>query len=240
MARPEEGEKMASTRATTDKAELERLVKLTIEKVEGGAISLDDVLAAIAPTPKIEDDASDRLPIPREITEEEKQALVKVTEVYGKVVPTERRKLTSDEVSALVEEKETLDTLRKMAEKRMDDGIKVAIHNHLDIEAEEKGIAKGASRNADGHYILNGEVRGNPDTPKRFTRETRTSKPRINAVKLKEILDHETWLSITTQVRMLDESKLMIALRKNPELIVKLQDAIEPGSTVVSLNLRKA
>jgi hypothetical protein len=63
MARPEEGEKMVSTRATTDKAELDRLVKLTIEKVEGGAISLDDVLAAIAPTPKIEDDASDRLPL---------------------------------------------------------------------------------------------------------------------------------------------------------------------------------
>src|SRR5690606_11069532 len=107
----EEGEMMGNGKS---KAELDRLVKMTVEQINDGAVTLDKVLATIAPQP-VEEAAPATLPVPREITQEEEQALVKVSEVFGKVTPTERRKLTPEEISKLIEEKETLDTLKKMA-----------------------------------------------------------------------------------------------------------------------------
>lgn len=232
----EEGEMMGNGKS---KAELDRLVKMTVEQINDGAVTLDKVLATIAPQP-VEEAAPATLPVPREITQEEEQALVKVSEVFGKVTPTERRKLTPEEISKLIEEKETLDTLKKMADSRLDEGVKVAIHNHLDVEAEEQGLTKDARRNANGHYIIGGEARGTANAPKRFTREVRNPKPSINAARLQELVDHDTWLAITRPERVLDENKLMLALRKNPELILKMAEATEIGKPVVSINLRKA
>jgi hypothetical protein len=229
---------------TTQTAELDTLVKAAIAEVNKGNIALKDVLLALSPAQKSAEIAV--LPVPQEITEAQRAAVAKVGEVFGQVVPTERRELTPVEVSQLVEEKETLDELKKMADGRWEN-IKIAVHNHLDLEAEKNGISKDAIRSDKGHYVLGGKLRGEPDTPKQWSREVRQNSPSLSAESLKALVDdedvdftHEDYLAATSQVRVLDENKLMLLLKKNPKLVIALQQAIHPGSKSASLYLRKA
>lgn len=229
-------------------AELDRLVKFAADLVNKGTISLSDVLGAIAETKEVEIlPAPEVLPIPMEITQEQREALDKVTEVFGKVVPAKRRALEPVEVAQLVEEKETLDQLKKMAEARHQN-IRTTIFNHLDVEAEEEQLVDETTlRDKDGHYILKGEVRGQKDTGMKFTRQVSNVSPKLDPEALKDLVDdpevefsHEDYLAVTSQVRVLDENKLMLALKKNPRLILAISKATIAGGKNISMFLRKA
>lgn len=224
---------------------LEPLVAAAIDQINRGNITLADVLNILAPTPEADEVVKGQIPLPQIITEEQEAALKKVVDVFGKVVPQERRILAPEEVSALVEEKETLDTLIKMAKSRLDNGIKVAIHNHLDVVAEEQGLTKDATRNGDGHWNVNGEVFGDEGVSKKFTREVRVSSPSVTLADLEALVDdedvdftHEDLLAITTQTRVMDDNKLMLYLKKKPSLVMALSKAVRPGKATASINLR--
>lgn len=227
-------------------ASLDVLVKAAMDKIEGGSISLKDVLIALSPA-QVSADAPAILPVPTQITAAQHQAVEKVSKVFGQVVPVERRTLSSTEIAALVEEKETLDELKKMAEGRQEN-IRITVFNHFDVEAEDMGTAEGVLRDSNGFYILGGEARGEPDTPKKFTREVRQGSPTLNASALKALADdpevedftHEDYLKMTTQTRVFDESKVILAMKKNPTLAVAISKAINPGNKTNSMNLRKA
>ncbi len=230
---------------TKESRELEVLVKAAIKEVNKSNITLKDVLVALSPAQKSAE--IDVLPVPQQITPEQHAAVDKVSEVFGQVVPTERRELTSVEVNSLIEEKETLDELKKMADSRMGN-IRISIHNHMDIEAERVGTIDDETLRSDkGYYILGGKVRGTSDAPKQWSREVRQNSPSLNAVALKALednpdvdFDHEDFLAMTTQTRVVDENKVMLTLKKNPQLVMALQEAVVPGSKSASLYLRKA
>ncbi len=235
---------------TTEKSdkptrELDSLVKAAVEKVNEGSITLNDVLSALSPSQESAEIPA-VLPVPPQITSAQNLSVEKVADVFGQVVPTERRALSSTESAALVEEKETLDELKKMAESRQRN-IRITVFNHMDVEAEGQEITKEAIRGGDGHYILAGEARGEPDTSKRFTREVRNNAPALSADALKNLVDdpdadfsHEDYLGMTTQVRVMDENKVLLALKKDPRLIVAIAGAVRPGSKSSSMYLRKA
>lgn len=233
--------------AALQEAPLEQLVVTAVDQINSGSIKLADLLTTLSPVPAQETPEGE-VPIPLEITAEQRAALFRVIEVFGKVVPSERRKLTPDEVSMLIEEKETLDSIKKMAEARLDTGVKVAIHNHLDVEAEEHGFGPETSpRNKDGHYVLEGIARGNAASQKVFKREVANYTPTVALSALEALendpevqFDHSDFLAITSPTRVLDENKLMLHMRKNPHLVLALAKAITPGKVVASINLRKA
>jgi hypothetical protein len=234
--------------AETPSTELDRLVSAAVEKVESGTLTMAALLKALSPNP-VEPAAPAKPPMAAVITDEERKALARVVEVFGKVVPTERRALQPTEVDALVEEKQVLDQIKKMAEKRLADGVRPAVFNHFDTEAEaaEGFDPEDTLRDKDGYYVLDGEATGTGSTGMRFTRETREGAPTLDATALKALaedpefegFDHKDYLSMTTQVRVLDESKVMLALKKNPRLVMAVAQATKPGSKTNSFNLRK-
>lgn len=236
---------MADTQ--TETTEMDVLVKTAVEKIESGAISMSDLLKALSPTAKREVETLGETPLPAAISPDQREALEKVGKVFGAVVPDQRRMLKPAEVTALIDERQTLDEIRKMAESR-NEGIRATIFNHLDVEVEEQGAAEEAQRDAKGHYLVKGEVRGTPDTDHRFTREIRNSSPSLDASALEALAKDDeypdfTWddyLSMTTQTRVMDENKVMLALKKNPHLVTAIAKATRPGGTTASMYLRKA
>ena len=100
------------------------------------SMSMTDLLKALAPAP-VSEPSPAKVPAPRKITEKQRAAIERMPEVYGQVVPSERRALTSNEVRSLLDERVTLDEVKKAATARLED-ITLIAHNHLDVEVEEE------------------------------------------------------------------------------------------------------
>lgn len=226
-----------------DEQALAPLVKQAIESIQGGSILLADLLRALVPTPVVEVGPAQPPEEPR-ISADQRAALDRLPDVFGKVVPESRRALQPTEVEALYEERRTLDEIAALSEKRKE-AIRTAVCNHLDVMAEELGyVIQDTIRDKHGHYVLPGEA-PIPDSDKKFSREIRNHAPTVDAEALRALtasgeLAHEDFLQMTSQVRVIDENKLMLALKRKPELIRVLAKATRPGSKIAQLYVRKA
>lgn len=243
MATTEE-EMTETPEPTQQTADLEQVVRLVVDRINDGSLAFGDLLKHLAPpppTPVVPAHA----PVPAVITDEQRLAITKLDTVFGKVVPTDRRKLAPAEVTALVEEKKTLDQLKKLAEDRHE-GMRTTLFNHLDLEAEEAGAAsEDTPRDKRGHYVLGGEVLGSPGTGKKFTREVREGAPSLDAEALKALIGQEgldftndDYLDMTTQTRLVDEHKVMLALKKKPALIQAIKLATRRSDPSAAMFLR--
>lgn len=221
------------------------MTKTEIQKVDvGDAKDLVQVLAKIAPEPtKVP--APSKVPLPRKLTDEQKEALDKFPAVYGQVVPQERRALEVAEASALLDEKDTLKTIKKLAADREQD-IRTTVFNHLDVLVEEEGLDESAERDDKGHYVVAGEVFGEDDSPHKFVRQVSEQSPALSEAALRELSEdpeveftHDDYLAMTSPIRVVDENKVMLELKKRPELLSAIQKAVTPGRKSASLYARK-
>ena len=239
---------MTTTETETQSTELEVLVTQAVEKINAGSLSMSDLLKALAPHAVAEGKPSTPTPAAAVISDDERKALAKVVEVFGQVCPTEKRALLSTEVDALIEEKQCLDTVKKMATNRLSDGIRTIVFNHFDteVEAEEGFDADEAERDKTGFLLTNAEARGTGNTGKRFTREVSEGAPTLDVEGLKALAEdpefeeftHKDFLAMTRQVRVVDEHRVMEVLKKKPTLVTAIARATKPGKKTVSLNLR--
>ena len=155
------------------------------------------------------------MPLPKVITRAQQEALATLPSVYGKVTPDESRILTSEEIKALYVERKTLDQAAKLAKARTED-IRTIVLNHLD-EINEV-----------------------------FSWEIREGSPSLSAESLAALdaageIDHDLYLSLTDQVRVINEQKVLLALQKNPEVVLDILDrASSAGSKTGAFNVRKA
>jgi hypothetical protein len=125
--------------------------------------------------------------------------------------------------------------------------MRTTIFTHLDIEAEEAGLTATAHLDKRGHFIVRGECLGAPGTGKKFTREVREGSCTLNADTLKSLIDrpdldftNEDYLEMTTQTRVVDEHKVMLALKRKPSLINAIREATERSEPSAALYLRNA
>jgi len=205
------------------------------------AVSLQEILEALSPK-QVSEPAPASVPMPRPITDEQRQAVERFTKVFGSVVPATRRALTETEVSALLDERTTLDKVKKTAEARLGDITRIA-HNHLDVIAEQTHTAATALRDKDGHYILEGTIPA-PDRDDQFSRETRQGSASLNSAALLALeaagkITHEQYLAVTTQVRVVDEGKMVAAIKADPTLLKAIAEATVPGTKSTSMYVRK-
>lgn len=236
-----------STEPSTEPSTEVVLLGEAMERLQGDkSVTMVDLLKILRPDPVNASIPAERIPPPATISADQRKALERLVEVFGQIVPTERRTLWSAEVSSLLEEKAALAAITKMSKDRTE-GIRTTVYNHLDVEAEgEPFDLSDTPRDKDGHYILKGEVSGTGDQGKRFTREIREGAPSLDLVELKALADsedfpeftHQTYLSMTTQTRVVDEAKIMLALKKNPSLVKVIAAASVPGSVTSSFNVR--
>lgn len=184
------------------------------------------------------------------LTDQEKAALTAFADQLGTVVwPTTRRQLKQPELRKLVELLATTKDLKKLVE-RVEAGEKIAVFNHFDVcaEKDDDNPANPAlsPRHKDGFYIRedteNGAV---PDLPVKVTREVKSASVALSAEKLLELviageISRETYLSLTKQVRVIDEDAVMREIKRDPGLIPVLKAAtVVTRAATVSMNLRK-
>src|SRR5665213_363466 len=207
------------------------------QKVAAGTIKLPDLWKALAVPETVEVVA--QAPLPAVITEKQAAALAHLPEVFGKVVPTEARLLTPGEVTNLMDERLTLDEIATLAEDRKKE-IRTTVLNHID-----QGDGNNeAPRDKEGHILTATKIPA-PEFGKVFSWELRSGGGSLNPNALLALvdagtIDRQTYLDMTTQVRVLDENKVMLQLKKHPELIDALGDAVTETSQTGSFYVRKA
>jgi len=206
-------------------------------KVADGTIKLPDLWKALAvPAPS---EAVAQPPLPAVITEKQSAALAHLPEVFGKVIPTEVRALTPDEVTTLMDERLTLDEIAALAEDRKKE-IRTTVLNHIDEEIGDDETP----RDKEGHVLTAAKIPA-PEFGKVFSWELRNNGGTLNPNALLALveagtIDRQVYLDMTTQVRVVDENKFMLQLKKHPELIDVLGDAVTETSQTGSFYVRKA
>jgi hypothetical protein len=181
------------------------------------------------------------VPKPVELTEEVKDALVRLKDVFASVQPDTRRTLTDEEKTAVFEERQVLGVIADMISQR-DESLKTIIRTHMDVDAEERGVAvpkavvrgghvvvEATDRTSEGHYILCSK--GNPErcpvpgTNKEWSREYRNGTISVDASPeaLLDLLDEgaitrEEYLAMTREVRVFDEAKALSNAANKPEV----------------------
>ena len=206
-------------------------------KIRAGTIKLADVVAKVGP-PSEAIEKPVKLPVPAAITSAQTSALEKLSKVFGKVVPKTKRVLTRPEIKDLYEERVTLDSIEKMAKKRKED-IRISVVNHFDTNA----LAEDLPTDKEGHVLVANTVAVD-DTDQAFSWEIREGVPSFSPSLLKDLdekkeIDHDLYLRLTDQVRVVNEQKVMIELAKDPDTILDLiRKASEAGTPVGSLYVR--
>lgn len=235
-----------TTALVADEINPEIVAKLESRKI----VDLDQLVEALAPPPEVV--KVGLVPMPVAITDDESTALAILPAVYGSVVPTERRELEPAEFTKLIGERTTLNAVKKMVQRRLDD-IALTVNNHNTEDAEKNGydpesVILGPDGKPwyteKGHIVRKAQFRG--DDPKLgtlFSVETRKGTPSISEAKLKAISEdpdkpgftHADYLRMTSQVRVFDANKAMLLLRKNPRLLPFFRDAMSTTAPGVSV-----
>lgn len=210
---------------------------------EGEIVSLEAVLEKVARA-AVPTERPTNLPVPRRATPAQLEAVKRLPEVYAKVVPEEVRVMTSEEVAALADERNILKTVEKMVKTRVDD-IALTVHNHLDSEIPADEAEEITDFTKTGNYVKSGAI-PIPGTDQKFDRTVSNPKPVLSPEKLAEVAQDDgfpdfTWddyLSMTRQIRVVDEAKVMEAVRKNPALIKAIGEASERPNPNASIYVR--
>jgi len=212
--------------------------------IESG--SLTEVLTAIENTKTAEVVVASPS-VPTAITESQRTAIDALPSVYGKVVPTEKRMLQAVEVKALADEREALDELEKMVKVRRE-AIRTTVVNHMDealFSCLSDSEREALDLDAEGH-VLTAQRLAIPDEAKTFSWEMRETAASLDAEALAALdaeghIDHDLYLSMTSQVRVIDEMKVMAALQTQPrETLDAIALATKPGKRTGALYIRKA
>ncbi len=201
------------------------------------------------------------------LTAEDKAALARLPEVFGKVLVEERRSLKADEIAALHEERKVVKQVVTVLAGR-EGVINENIRHHVDVDHEERGVAvpkdkvhagrvivEATPRDASGHYIFASQGDPTrvhiPDTNEDFSLEYRKGSDggvQIDANHLLDLLESEEitraqYLALTREVRVFDEAKARQAILKDEtllEVIAKVTRRVAPTKPGTSLFVRKS
>lgn len=235
-----------------------------------GASLLDVAKTFLEPEPDHEPGAAmvPFPPVPQTpiLTDEDKAALVRLPEVFGKVIVEQRRRLEDDEIAALYDEREVVKQVMSVLDGRVE-VINENVRTHVDVDHEERGIAvpkdfvregkvltEATPRDAKGHYIF-----ARPQQPTRvripgtnmdFSLEYRKGSDSGVTIDSNHLLDlyeageitREQYLAVTREVRVFDEKKASAAILRDEtllEVIAKVTKRVAPGKPGTNLQVRK-
>lgn len=189
---------------------------------------LAEILARPVQKPEPAEDFIPEVPKPVAFTDKLRSALRAVPGVFGKVAPTERRKLEKAEVEGLVAELMALSMVSGPIGSRMKD-ITELLRHHMDFVAAEagRGGKKIASGIGKGHVLaarpedpFNIPVEGYDDPiQQRYV----GGKPQVTGSKLEEMkasgtITQEQYLACTSAGRRsYDPDKMALYIRRHPE-----------------------
>ncbi len=207
------------------------------QKLASGKVTVAELAKFLARPEEVVAEA--RVPLPTAITPKQKDALERLELLFGTTAPEAVRTLTAFEIDCLMDERLTLDEVETMVKTRKAD-IRTIVLNHIDAENSQD---TDSPRDKEGHILKESKLP--PSSGQTFSWEVSTRGGTLEASALKALdesgeLDHDDYLAMTDQVRVVNEAKVMELLKKKPELIDKLAQAVSRTSRVGSLYVRKA
>jgi hypothetical protein len=202
--------------------------------------TLGEVLSGLVRPKKA--DKPTKVALPAELTDADKEAITLLTKVYGGVCPQARTTLTPAELTSLMSERRVLDQVGKVVDNRKA-GIRTAVLNHFDVEMESAGqVDDDTPLDKDGHYLLLGthQVAAAGTNQVWSWEVSEGGAPTISEQKLYDLchtqgsgLSHRDWLAMTyvpEVSRSFDETKAMDYIKAHPELLERLEGAMEVPS----------
>lgn len=222
---------------------LEATAKLR-EKVNEGTITLKDLVETFAS----DSDAPTETPsfAPAVITDEQRAALDRLPEVFGRIMLGEPVELEPEEMRDLHIERDTLDIIEKMAKGRKDDIRSYLLHHFSLVNADK---ADELARDKDGHLVPSSTVRYPiQGTDKDWSLEPRKGTANFEVETFKRLAEdpevedvtYDDYLAVTEQTRVFSEHKAMLHLKKNPKVMDAMAKAVtERGTPSITVTTRK-
>ncbi len=242
---------MTASTDTTGTAELAQVASGVLARLRDAKPWTVAEMADLVSAPAPELPEAEPFPAPAEpvtFTDRLRSALRSLPTLFGKVAPTERRKLEAAELVRLTEEIIAIDELSKQLGSRKK-AIQEYVRTHMDFAAEEQGLAPLCDRVADGvakgHYLV-----ASPGTPFEVPVEGYADAWQQRYVKgevtqdlatLTELRDagkitQAEFNACTREVRVLDEDKIKGLIKKNPRRGLAILAAITrrsaPGASL--------
>ena len=228
-------------------------------------ITLEDLAAqvAVAVVPAVSAEAQPFPRLPKEVTltEEVLAAMKNLPKAWGGVQIKDRRSLTREEIASLTAERVII-TMIGSALAAREKTISETMRVHMDVEAEESGVAIPAAkvdpgtgevivaatpRDQNGHYLL--AVSGSPHQvvsgPVAWSQEWSASAPAPSDGELQAAFEageitSEDYNSVTRMVRVFDPIKARGFIRRSPARgLAVLRRITRSGTPKSSLYLRK-
>jgi hypothetical protein len=223
-----------------------------LAKIERGDLTIAEAALAVrtagtvAPAPR-RTVVSFKVPA---ITEAQRDDLTALPGVYGSVVPTERRDLEPAEITALMQERERIDSVLAFAKKRKEETIRETLANHFDVAYEQsEDFDPETPVDPKGHYIFTDEMEADaPGTGKKFVMKASNPSPTIDNALLEQAFDNgdfsrSDYLSITSVppvARVFDQQRAQKAIKANPALLGLIATAAKAGTPVNTLRIANA
>lgn len=184
------------------------------------------------------------VPTPVRLSADERYALTMLPTKLKVEWPTTRRLLNGDERVDLLELLRAVKTVKGLIG-RTEESLKAAFFNHLDVLADAyEEIDNTTEIHENGWYCLPGKV-GHPDMDIVASREIRAGSVKLtdealSALEAEGLIDHETYLRWTRQVREVDELAVLADIATNPWHSLLIAQATERGASSPALTVRKA
>jgi hypothetical protein len=252
---------------TADQTEVEPVLagalELLREKPDTDLSTLAAKVAAAAEEPALASQVAEAFPaLPRhtELTDAVRRALAQIPALFGSVEIETRRSLTKKELDLITLE-ESVIALIATTLKARDEAIRETMRVHMDVDAEEKGIAipkaklgpdgevivAATPRDQNGHYLL-----AVPQDPHQvpvgsviWSQEYSSSAAKPSDSLLGELhrkgdIDRPDYLAVTREVRVFDKDRASALIRQHPGRgLALLRKITVSGKVTASLYLRK-
>lgn len=215
-------------------SEQKALAKRTAAEITAGKVQLADVWAALRVEPEVRrtGDPERRPPKPLALSEDEKIAIKRLPEVYGRVAPEDNRLLTQEELVLLIEERGIIDTVLKVIKTRKDESIRETLANHLDhvfLHVADADTVALTPIDKKGHVQTKQDVPVD-GTGRKVQKTVSDPKPQLSMASVEQAhkdgkIDRKTYLKITRMPevpRVLDEPGLAKAIKDDPSLLYVL------------------
>jgi len=198
------------------------------------ALDTADVLAITKPD----------ISVPK-ISEEALEAIRRLPEVYGKVVPKTDRQLSRQELVDIVTERQIIDTVLKVIKERKDESIRETLANHLDNVYKQPEGSRPPGTDTKGHLAVKQDVEVE-GLGKKVARSVSGGKPYLDIAGVEMLhaqgkIDRKTYLKITkrTEVpRVLDQEGLVKAMKEDPDLGFLLAGVTKHTPTITTITVR--
>lgn len=231
-------------------------------------IGLDELALALVPQEPVSLPVGEAKPFPKlpkavDMTAGVLGALRRLPKIFGRIHITIRRALSQDEVDELMAEAVTIIEVKAALDGRLEE-IKEIVRNHIDVTAEDKGIAfpadvtgpdgavtRAASpRDKKGHYLL-ARPKNAYDVPagpginwsqQYTTGHTEPDDAMLQAAYAAAVITRDEYLGFTRQLRTFDPLTAQQWIRQHPERgleILRLMTRQDPANSSLTIRATK-